>query len=85
MPYNFRLYQKQEMQKDFLKFTEYIEDMRMVHFREKERQRIQEYMKRCSEYVGDRNNTDRRFRLMLDNKRQVHEKEEMSRSVCMKI
>lgn len=85
MAYDFQKYQEQEKQKQYLKFVEYKEVPCMLAFREEERRRLEEYDRLCTEEIRDRQNKERCYRQMLDHKQQVHEKEGMKDSICMKI
>ena len=85
MAYDFKKYQEEESRKAYLRFAEYRETADSMRFREEEMVRLTTYIELCSEYSNDRANTERRYQQMLDGRMQMHEREEMKRSICMKI
>lgn len=85
MSYDFKNYQNQEIRKKYLKFMEYIETSDMSCYQKEMAAHFEEYLRLCYEYRNNRRNTERYYRKVLDDKKQTHEKEEVKRSICMKI
>ncbi len=85
MAYHFKGYEQQEVVKEYLHLAEHKERECLKQFREEAAAHFEEYIRLCSGYRNGRKNTERRYEQMLDGKKQIHEKEEMKRSICMKI
>ncbi len=85
MAYHLKKYQQQEAESRHLYLEEHKESEYLKQFHEEAAAHFEEYIRLCSGYRNGRKNIERRYEQMLDGKKQIHEKEEMKRSICMKI